>query len=87
MSGYGTEPGDFVEFDLVAIEAERQRQIAAFLGRAAKRLSAERGASLVPAVVEGEQVLVDEDGEVRYRAEIARDGRLEVTVVLHGDLL
>lgn len=86
MIASGTEPGDFVEFDLEAIEAERQRQMAVFVAKAARRLSEESGSELVPAVIDGRQVLVDGD-EVRYRAEITRDGRLEVTAVLPGDLL
>ncbi len=86
MTSSGTQPGDFVEFDLAAIEAERQRQIAAFLRRAAETLSAESGTRLVPSEVDGHQVLVDDSG-VRYRADITRHGRLEVTAVLPGDLL
>ena len=86
MSGEGTRPGDFIEFDLQAIEAERQREITVELLKAARTLSAELGRELRVAKIDGHQVLADETG-VRYRADVTRNGRLEVTAVLPGTLL
>ena len=86
MNSTGTEPGDFVEFDLEAIEAERQRQMGVHLIRAARVLSEQSGSELRVAMIDGVQVLIDESG-VRYRADVTRQGRLEVTAVLPGDLL
>ena len=86
MNATGTEPGDFVEFDLEAIEAERQRQMGVHLIRAARVLSEESGSELRVATIDGLQVLADDSG-VRYRADVTRHGRLEVTAVLPGELL
>jgi hypothetical protein len=86
VAASGTEPGDFVEFDLEAIEDQRQRQIGVSLVRAARLLSEESGKELRVAMIDGEQVLADESG-VRYRADVTRSGRLEVTAVLTEDLL
>ncbi len=86
VTSTGTEPGDFVEFDLDAIESERQRQLGVQLIRAARVLSEECGSELHVATVDGLQVLTDDSG-VRYRADITRHGRLEVTAVPSGDLL
>ena len=53
---------------------------------AARELSAELGCELRVAVVDGAEVLADQE-RVRYRVDAIRNGRLELTVVLADDLL
>ena len=86
MTGSGSEPGDFVELDVDAVEVARVRDLHESLVVAARELSAELGCELRVAVVDGAEVLADQE-RVKYRVDAIRNGRLELTVVLADDLL
>jgi hypothetical protein len=78
MRPSGTEPGDFVEFDLDLIEADRRARLRSALEQVAPRLAAEIGAELHVDTVGNDLVLSDSRGP-RFTAAIGPDGRLMVT--------
>lgn len=78
MRPTGTEPGDFVEFDLDLIEADRRQRVRAALEQARPLLEAELAVELTVDNLGNDLVLSDRDG-VRFTASIGPDGRLMVT--------
>ncbi len=82
----GTEPGDFVEFDLDLIEAERRRNLRQALEAARRQLEQEVDTDLRVDTDAGTLVLADELGP-RFTGTIAPDGRLMITDVRGSDLL
>lgn len=86
MRPTGTEPGDFVEFDLDLIEADRRQRIRSALDNVRGRLEAELQTSLSVDNVGNDLVLSDRDG-VRFSATIGANGRLVVTDNRGNELL
>ncbi len=82
----GTEPGDFVEFDLDLIEAERRRNLRQALEAARRQLEQEVDTVLRVDTDAGTLVLADDRGP-RFTGTIAPDGRLMITDVRGSDLL
>jgi hypothetical protein len=78
MRPTGTEPGDFVEFDLDLIEADRRQRLRTALEQARPHLEAELAIELTVDNVGNDLVLSDQDGP-RFTASIGPDGRLMVT--------
>lgn len=74
----GTEPGDFVEFDLDLIEAERRRRLRQALEAARPHLEREIKTDLRVDTDTGPLVLSDAKGP-RFAGTIAPDGRLMIT--------
>ena len=78
MRPSGTEPGDFVEFDYDLVEAERRQQIRDVLSQVRPALEKEIGVEL-KIVNDGNDLVLTADGEIRFRAALAPDGRVVVT--------
>ncbi len=81
-----TEPGDFVEFDMDLLEAERRTIIRAELDAIKPVLEADLGTDLHITNDGNNLVLADADG-VRFRASLSADGRLTLTDERLGELL
>ena len=86
MRPSGTEPGDFVEFDMALIEAERRQRLRDALNHALPMLERETGVQLQLAN-DGNDLVLTTDGNIRFRASLAPDGRVVVTDLDSGDLL
>lgn len=86
MRPTGTEPGDFVEYDMDLYEAQRRSRMRAALEASRVELSSELGIELQVASEGNELVLADADG-VRYRASLNHEGRLVLTAVRGASLL
>ncbi|WP_419551375.1 hypothetical protein [Candidatus Poriferisodalis sp.] len=86
MRPSGTEPGDFVEYDMDLYEAQRRSAMRAALEASRAELSAELGIELQVASEGNELVLVDSEG-VRYRATLNHHGRLVLTAARGASLL
>ncbi len=86
MRPTGTEPGDFVEYDMDLYEAQRRSRMRAALEASRVELSSELGTELQVASEGNELVLADADG-VRYRASLNHEGRLVLTAVRGASLL
>ena len=78
MRPSGTEPGDFVECDYDLIEAERRQRIREILHRVRPDLEQEIGSALEVSN-DGNDLVLVADGEIRFRAALAPDGRVIVT--------
>lgn len=78
MRPSGTEPGDFVEFDYDLVVAERRQQIRDVLNQVRPTLEKEIGVELKIAN-DGNDLVLTADGEIRFRAALAPDGRVVVT--------
>ena len=78
MSPSGTEPGDFVEFDMDLIEADRRQRLRDALHRARPILERETGVQLQLAN-DGNDLVLTSDGKIRFRASLAR-GLRKLTV-------
>jgi hypothetical protein len=79
MRPSGTEPGDFVELDIDMIEADRRQRLRFELERVRKSLESEIETMLHVNNDGNDLVLCDDEGVVRYRPTMNRDGRLIVT--------
>ncbi len=86
MRPTGTEPGDFVEYDMDLYEAQRRSRMRAALEASRVELSHELGTELHVASEGNNLVLADSEG-VRYRASMNHDGRLVLTAVRGASLL
>lgn len=86
MRASGTEPGDFIEFDYDLIQAERQQRIRDVLTEARPKLEKETGAMLTVSN-DGNDLVLSEDGEVRFRAALSSDGRVVITDLKSGNRL
>ncbi len=86
MRPSGTEPGDFVEFDMDLIEADRRQLLRDALNHALPMLERETGVQLQLAN-DGNDLVLTTDGNIRFRASLAPDGRVVVTDLDSGDLL
>lgn len=86
MRPSGTEPGDFVEYDMDLLEAERRTRLRIALEASRVTLSDELGIELTVASDGNELVLADEHG-VRYRATMNPRGRLVLTATRGASLL
>ncbi len=86
MRPSGTEPGDFVEYDMDLLEAQRRTRMRAALEASRAALSEELGIELLIANEGNELVLADADG-IRYRATMNPQGRLVLTAVRDVSLL
>ena len=86
MRPSGTEPGDFVEFDMDLIEADRRQRLRDALNHALPMLERETGVQLQLAN-DGNDLVLTADGSIRFRASLAPDGRVVVTDLDSGDLL
>lgn len=86
MRPSGTEPGDFVEYDMDLYEAQRRSRMRAALEESRVELSRELGIELQVASEGNNLVLADADG-VRYRASLNHQGRLVLTAVRGASLL
>jgi len=78
MRPTGTEPGDFVEFDLDMIEADRRQRLRTALQAAKAELESELDVELTLSNQGNELVLTDDDG-TRFTGSIGPDGRLVIT--------
>lgn len=78
MRPTGTEPGDFVEFDMDLIEADRRQRLRQALDEVMPTLERELGITLAISNLGNDLALADENG-VRFTATIAPDGRVMVT--------
>ena len=78
MRPTGTEPGDFVEFDLDMIEADRRQRLRTALQVAKAELECELDVELTLSNQGTELVLTDDDG-TRFTGSIGPDGRLVIT--------
>lgn len=83
MRPSGTEPGDFVEFDYDLIEAERRQRIREVLHHVRADLEKEIGSPLEVSN-DGNDLVLVADGEIRFRAALAPDGRVIVTDMRSG---
>ncbi len=81
-----TEPGDFVEFDMDLLEAERRAGLRAALEGIKPMLENELGVELHITNDGNTLVLVDAGG-VRFRATTSPAGRLMITDERPGELL
>lgn len=86
MRPTGTEPGDFVEYDMDLYEAQRRSRMRAALEASRVELSSELGIELQVASEGNNLVLADADG-VRYRASLNHEGRLVLTAARGASLL
>ncbi len=86
MRPTGTEPGDFVEFDLDLIEADRRQRLRTALQAAKTELEEELDIELTLASHGNELVLSDDDG-TRFTGSIGPDGRLVITDHRANDVL
>ncbi|WP_419921594.1 hypothetical protein [Candidatus Poriferisodalis sp.] len=86
MRPSGTEPGDFVEYDMDLLEAQRRTRMRSALEASRIELSEELGLELHVANEGNELVLADADG-IRYRATMNPQGRLVLTAVRGASLL
>ena len=86
MRPSGTEPGDFVEYDMDLLEAQRRTRMRVALEASRIELSEELGTELHVASEGNELVLADADG-IRYRATMNSRGRLVLTAVRGASLL
>ena len=86
MTPSGTEPGDFVEFDFDLIEAERRQRLRDALNRARPMLERETGVQLQLSK-DGNDLVLTAEGEIRFQASLAPDGRVIVTDLESGNLL
>ena len=86
MRPSGTEPGDFVEFDMDLFEADRRQRLRDALNHALPMLERETGVQLQLAN-DGNDLVLTADGSIRFRASLAPDGRVVVTDLDSGDLL
>ncbi|WP_419907981.1 hypothetical protein [Candidatus Poriferisodalis sp.] len=86
MRPSGTEPGDFVEYDMDLYEAQRRSRMRAALEASRVELSRELGIELQVASEGNNLVLADADG-VRYRASLNHEGRLVLTAARGASLL
>ena len=73
MRPSGTEPGDFVEFDMDLIEAERRQRLRDALNHALPMLERETGVQLQLAN-DGNDLVLTADGNIRFRASLALMG-------------
>ena len=78
MRAIGTEPGDFVEFDLDSIEADRHQKIHDLLQEVIPSLQDELNCQLFIATDGLELVLMD-NHSIRFRATFNFKGRLVLT--------
>ena len=78
MRPTGTEPGDFVEFDLDMIEADRRQRLRTAHQVAKAELESELDVELTLSNQGNELVLTDDDG-TRFTGSIGPDGRLVIT--------
>ena len=78
MRAIGTEPGDFVEFDLDSIEADRHQKIHDLLQEVIPSLQDEFNCQLSLATDWLELVLMD-NNSIRFRATFNFKGRLVLT--------
>jgi hypothetical protein len=78
MRAIGTEPGDFVEFDLDLIEADRHQKIHDLLQKIIPALQDELNCQLSLAADGLELVLMD-NNSIRFRATFNFKGRLILT--------
>lgn len=78
MRAIGTEPGDFVEFDLDLIEADRRQKIRDLLEGIIPTLQNELNCELSLGTDGTELVLVD-NNSIRFRATFNFKGRLVLT--------
>ena len=78
MRAIGTEPGDFVEFDLDLIEADRRQKIRDLLEGIIPALQNELNCELSLSNDGVELVLVD-NNSIRFRATFDFKGRLVLT--------
>ncbi len=78
MRPSGTEPGDFVEFDYDLVEAERRQHIRDVLNHVRPTLEKETGVKL-EITNDGNDLVLSVDGEIRFRAALTPDGRVEIT--------
>ena len=78
MRPSGTEPGDFVEFDYDLVEAERRQHIRDVLTHVRPTLEKETGVEL-EITNDGNDLALSADGELRFRAALAPDGRVVIT--------
>lgn len=78
MTSTGTEPGDFVEYDMDLLEIEQRRQIRLALEHAKPTLEKEVGTKLHITNDGNALGLADETG-VRFRATTSPLGRLMIT--------
>ena len=78
MRAIGTEPGDFVEFDLDLIEEDRHHKIRDLLQKIIPALQIELNCELYLAADGPELVLMD-DNLIRFRATFNFKGRLILT--------
>ena len=83
MRPSGTEPGDFVEFDYDLIEAERRQRIREVLHHVRADLEKEIGSPLEVSN-DGNDLVLGADGEIRFLAALAPDGRVVVTDIRPG---
>ncbi len=81
-----TEPGDFVEFDMDLLEAERRQLIRTELDTIKPVLEAELGIELHITNSGNNLVLADANG-VRFRTSLSAQGRLMLTDERLGELL
>ncbi len=86
MTRSGTEPGDFVEFDMDLLEAQRRQLVRSALEAARPGLEAETGVSLRVTSEGNNLVLADGDG-VRFRATLSGGGRVTLTDLRASDRL
>lgn len=86
MTRSGTEPGDFVEFDMDLLEAQRRALVRSALEAARPGLEAETGVSLRLASEGNNLVLADERG-TRFRATLSGSGRVTLTDLRPTDRL
>lgn len=86
MRASGTEPGDFIEFDYDLIQAGRRQRIRDVLTEARPKLEKETGAMLTVSN-DGNDLVLSEDGEVRFRAALSSDGRVVITDLKSGNSL
>lgn len=86
MRASGTEPGDFVEFDMDLIEADRRQRLRTALEAARPELELELGLTLRVDNDGSQLVLADADG-VRFTATVGPSGRLILTDQRATDVL
>ncbi|WP_419943730.1 hypothetical protein [Candidatus Poriferisodalis sp.] len=86
MRPSGTEPGDFVEYDMDLYEAQRRNRMRAALEASRVEMSRELGIELRVASEGNNLVLADAEG-IRYRASLNHEGRLVLTATRGASLL
>lgn len=86
MRPSGTEPGDFIEFDMDLIEADRRQRLRNALEAVRPALEDEIGVGLQVDNVGNQLVLADGSG-TRFTATIGPNGRVIVTDQRANDVL